>query len=152
MSDQYMGYTLPTEEIEVLKVLEQKMGSSWSNDCFKVVDNHITRIIVTRNTLTSLPENIGNCKNLIHLTFYSNKIETIPNSVGKLTNLEWLSAQQNKLYELPTNLANCTALKQLDLGVNELTVLPGWISNLKNLEKLDDQIDPPLFLGSMMRN
>jgi len=69
MSDQYMGFTLPIEEIEVLKTLEQRIGSSWSSDNFKVEDNHVTRIDAVRGTLTSLPEIIGNCKKLHTLLF-----------------------------------------------------------------------------------
>jgi len=30
MSKEYMGFILPTEEIDVLKDLEQKVGSSWN--------------------------------------------------------------------------------------------------------------------------
>ena len=82
MSKEYMGFTLPTEEIDVLKDLEQKVGSSWNSDNFRVEDNHVTRIQVTRGTLTNLPENIGNCKKLNALLFYGNKIESIPDSIG----------------------------------------------------------------------
>ena len=96
MIDQYMDFTLPSEEIEVLRDLEQSIGSNWSSDNFRVEDNHVVRIEVTRGNLNSLPENIGNCKKLKQLLCYGNKIESLPYSLGELTNLEWLGAAQNQ--------------------------------------------------------
>ena len=84
MSQEYMGHNLLIAEIDVLKELENLMGSNWNKNCFSVDEqNHVFRIVVARVNLNKLPENIGNCKELKALMCYGNKIERLPNSIGQ---------------------------------------------------------------------
>ena len=98
MSEEYMEFTLPAEEVKILKELEHLMGSSWSSSNFRVENNHVIRIEMTRANLSNLPENIGDCRELKQLIFYGNKIEDLPNSIGNLTKLEWIGGSQNNIF------------------------------------------------------
>jgi leucine-rich repeat protein SHOC2 len=88
------------------------------------------------NELTSLPESIGNLSNLTTLRLNDNQLTSLPESIGNLSNLTELCLHDNELMSLPESIGNLSNLTTLDLSVNELTSLPESIGNLSNLTTL----------------
>ena len=124
----------------------------------------ISSINLSNNGLVgSLPEEIGNIKELRFLYLYGNELsgkipnsigETdlrgiylhdnqlsgeIPEEIGKLTNLIYLSLNTNSLSGfIPKSIGNLTKLESLSLGNNRLTgTIPTEIGNLTLLETFD---------------
>lgn len=87
--------------------------------------------------LTSLPENIGDLKNLRVLNLDRNAIKDFPDSFWQLEQLEVLILSRNGLNELPKEIASLQNLKKLYVSRNNLTTLPQTITNLKNLKRID---------------
>ncbi len=97
---------------------------------------NLTRLYLRYNKLTELPDSIGNLKGLQELSLWSNKLSSIPESIGVITNLQELSLSNNKLSSLPESIGNLTNLQTLDLAMNNLSSLPNSIGNLTNLTTL----------------
>ena len=83
-----------------------------------------------------LPE-IGELKNLKHLTLNHNNITVIPTVIGNLINLEILNLTDNQIREIPKEIGKLINLKQLYLGKNQISEIPKEIGNLVNLKYLD---------------
>lgn len=105
-----------------------------------------------KNELRSLPEEIGECSNLVYLHVAENQLTHLPDSMGKLTYLSFLYLSRNKLSTLSAYL--CTSLFKLNelyLSDNQLEVLPPEIQNMQQLVKLDvtrnllTEIPPQIF-------
>ncbi|EAQ40562.3 T9SS type A sorting domain-containing protein [Polaribacter sp. MED152] len=90
----------------------------------------------SEQTLTSLPNEIGNINTLEILDVSSNILATLPSTIGDLDNLEDLTLDNNNLKSLPTTIGALSNLKILQLTGNELTSLPNEIGDLSNLENL----------------
>jgi hypothetical protein len=88
-------------------------------------------IDLKNNKLTSIPDSIGDLKNLRSLNLGANNIEKLPESIGELTNLSNLYLSWNKLETLPESIGNLTNLKILDLDNNQLRILPQSMKDLK---------------------
>ena len=101
--------------------------------------NTTTKLSLTGDELTSLPESFGRLTKLEYLNLGDNKLTFLPESIGKLTKLEFLKLDVNELNELtslPESFGKLTNLKVLNLEYNKLTSLPNLIGNLKNLKIL----------------
>ncbi|XWS10102.1 hypothetical protein CRYUN_Cryun39dG0046900 [Craigia yunnanensis] len=95
------------------------------------------------NIKGSIPGEIGNLSNLIHLDLDNNKfIGYIPTTIGRLRNSQSLSLQGNKLEgSFPTELCNLKSLGFLYLSDNKLAgPIPACLGDLVSLRYL--------FLGS----
>jgi Leucine-rich repeat (LRR) protein len=94
----------------------------------------------------SLPEEIGNLKNLNVLRLYG---AMDPREVGQAP------PARTAFKELPEGLRKLTGLKELDLGRNGLPYVPAQIASLESLEVLDlsfNEIhDLPEFVGNLKR-
>ncbi|MCW5520433.1 Two component regulator three Y domain protein [Aureitalea sp. L0-47] len=139
----------PAERQALLDFYQSTNGDQWihSWDIEKPVaewqgvtveDNTVTGIrLLFNNVNGTLPESIGNLKNLRILELSFNKLSgELPESLGNLTNLELLAFNSNILHgEIPASVGNLKKLKQLHLSSNFLTgQLPGSMIYLKNLE------------------
>lgn len=58
---------------------------------------HLVKIDLSKNRLTELPENFGNLQNLQHLDLLGNQLVLLPISFYKLTKLKWLDLKDNPL-------------------------------------------------------
>ena len=85
------------------------------------------------NQLTSLPETIGNFKNLTYLNISSNQLTSLPETIVNLENLEYLDIGNNQLTSLPETIGNLENLTRLNIQDNQLTSLPESIINLTKL-------------------
>ena len=62
---------------------------------------------------------IGKPVTKLYLTY--NQLTELPESISSLSNLEWLWLSGNKLTELPESISSLSKLKRLDLHGNQLT-------------------------------
>jgi len=58
------------------------------------------------NNIETLPESIGNLKNLEYLYLYRNNLTQFPDSIGDLQSLKILDISLNKIKEFPRSLFN----------------------------------------------
>lgn len=89
------------------------------------------------NKINSLPESIGELRNLRKLMLENNRIGVLPEGIGNLKNLTDLDLRSNHLTALPEEIGSLHALRFLDLRNNQLTSLPSCLQHLPQLEKLD---------------
>ena len=101
---------------------------------------NLTELRLSRNELSSLPENIfDQLTNLTELSLSSNQLSALPAGLfDNLINLKRLSLGSNKLTSLSDGVFDqLTNLTVLSLNSNELTSLPaGVFDQLTNLTKL----------------
>lgn len=91
---------------------------------------------LSENKLTSLPPEIGDLRNLEELNISFNKISSLPYTIGELTSLKKFSAGDNQLTSLPPEIKNLFFVKNLDLRNNNLEELPPEIDNMISIERL----------------
>lgn len=97
---------------------------------------NLETIFLDINELTSLPESIVNLINLKKLVLSHNKLKIIPSSFGTLKILKFLFLDDNKLSEIPDSISKISTLRLLNLNSNEFKSFPISICKLKNLHKL----------------
>jgi Leucine-rich repeat (LRR) protein len=86
----------------------------------------ITKINISKKSLTELPEWISKCNNLIKLKCSKNKLIQLPKNLPN--SLQNLDCSNNQLIKLPKNLPNL--LQNLDCSNNQLIKLPKNLPNL----------------------
>ncbi len=87
--------------------------------------------------LRSLPDEIGDLKNLVILNLNYSGVTTLPPSIGQLQKLQELYLKSTKqLIDLPEEFGNLGALTKFYLGCSAILSLPSSIGQLKNLEQL----------------
>ena len=103
--------------------------------------------------LTSLPKTIGNLENLTSLDISGNQLTSLPETIGNLENLTDLNIDHNQLTSLPESIGNLKKLTRLETWNNQLTSLPETIGNLENLTDLNiggNQLTPlPEAIGNL---
>lgn len=101
--------------------------------CYKTKSEHLS---LGGFGLTSIPEAIGELKNLKSLDVYQNKLMSLPDSITKLKCLEEIHASNNQIRSLPEEIGELTQLQKLSLDFNCLTTLPHSFAKLANLKYL----------------
>jgi Leucine-rich repeat (LRR) protein len=93
---------------------------NWQNE-------HLTRLTLSHNKLTSVPPNISDLVGLENLNLWNNQIEELPTTISALPNLKILNVGMNRLYKLPRGFGSFAKLEILDLTYNNLKEqsLPG---------------------------
>jgi Leucine-rich repeat (LRR) protein len=92
---------------------------------------------LSEKNLSSLPENIGELKNLKVLNLDRNAIKNFPESFWELEQLEVLILSRNGLDYLPKEIGRLKNLKKLYISRNNLSSLPNSITELKGLKRID---------------
>ena len=96
----------------------------------------VSKLILSRNRIGSLPEIFGNVqKDLEILEINDNKLETFPQSVRHMKRLRDLVAQRNRIRSLPSEFSFLHNLVSLNLSENSLSSI-AHLKGLKFLEKL----------------
>ncbi|KAK9193060.1 hypothetical protein WN944_003756 [Citrus x changshan-huyou] len=88
----------------------------------------------------TIPHEIGNLKNLTHLSIITNKLTgAIPSTLGHLTSLLYLDLRSNQLHSfIPLEIGNFSALEELDLSDNKIRgIIPDELSKLSNIQYLN---------------
>lgn len=145
-----------------LKALESFITSSIGLIDFNGTLGGLNSLKTLQTPVLSLPESIGNLKQLEHIeiisystsfparfsecqslkfariNFYesSGSRVTLSPKIGDLKKLEFLDITSNKLYELPATFAGLSALKTLRITAINLQSIPEDIGNLASLEDL----------------
>lgn len=81
----------------------------------------MTKLDLSRNHLTSLPDNMSTLKTIVDLDLSKNQLTELPESFGELVHLQRLDLFENKLTELPLSFAGLERLRWLDLKENPLS-------------------------------
>ena len=97
----------------------------------------LTTLTLDNNALSELPAGIGRLSSLETLILRGNTLSSLPDSIGNLTKLRLLSASSNKLSRLPASLSSCAALSQLLVHSNELESLPAGLARCTNLTRVN---------------
>jgi hypothetical protein len=84
------------------------------------------------NKLTHVDENVLPIQTR-WLILTDNTITTLPNSMGELTRLQKFAIAGNQLEKLPNSMENCKNLELMRLSANQLTELPEWLFQLPKL-------------------
>ncbi|KAL3745249.1 hypothetical protein ACJRO7_014370 [Eucalyptus globulus] len=109
---------------------------------------------ISQTNITSLPDSIGNAKNLSSLDLSSTSITELPISIGELTQLKFLSLYNcENFLKLPESIGNLTTLQNLDLSGTKIVELPDSIKNLKQLKMMKIEYCPirrlPIGIGML---
>ncbi|PZC86982.1 leucine-rich repeat-containing protein 57 [Helicoverpa armigera] len=92
---------------------------------------------LSKNRLTSLPDDISKFKLLKQLNLDTNRIETIPESLGSMKKLELFNVSNNLITFLPDSFAKLSNLKQVYLNNNRLKEFPTQLLGLHSLEVVE---------------
>ena len=87
------------------------------------------------NLFTVLPEVLADCRELDMVGFKSNMIETVP-AKALNPNIRWLILTNNRITKIPATIGNCSRMQKLMLAGNRLTDLPVELSQCRNLSLL----------------
>lgn len=87
------------------------------------------------NLFTVLPEVLSDCPELDIVGFKSNAIETVP-AKALNANIRWLILTNNRIAEIPATIGNCHRMQKLMLAGNRLTDLPEELSQCRYLSLL----------------
>jgi Leucine-rich repeat (LRR) protein len=101
-------------------------------------DKSIETLILSDNSIKSLPSEIGELTKLKILRIENNLLEgSLPGEIRKISGLVELDVSGNNMTGVPAELGQLSKLKIADFSDNSLTGLPLEISNLTQLEVLD---------------
>ncbi|NXP51088.1 LRCH3 protein, partial [Heliornis fulica] len=92
-------------------------------------------LIASNNKLVSIPEEIGQLRQLTELDVSCNEIQTIPPQIGHLESLRDLNVRRNNLVCLPEELAELPLIR-LDFSCNKITMIPVCYRNLRHLQTI----------------
>jgi Leucine-rich repeat (LRR) protein len=87
-------------------------------------------------SVRSLPKGFTRLRKLRMARLAKNSLETLPEDLGNLENLEQFSVYQNRLARLPDSAARLKRLVKLNLAWNCFEHLPDWLNDLKELRWL----------------
>ncbi len=93
-------------------------------------------LVLSNNSLTALPDDIGNMEQLESIHSANNHLRDLPSSFFHLKNLTFLDLSSNKLRQLSDGIGQLTQLNSLLLYDNRLRLIPDSISMLKHLTTL----------------
>ncbi|CAD0195569.1 unnamed protein product [Chrysodeixis includens] len=92
---------------------------------------------LSKNRLSTLPDEICKFKLLKQLNLDTNRIDTIPSALGNLRKLEMFNISSNLITALPDSFAKLSNLKQVYLNNNRLKEFPMQLLGLHNLDVLE---------------
>eukprot|EP00742_Colponemidia_sp_Colp-10_P010981 GILJ01012129.1.p1 GENE.GILJ01012129.1~~GILJ01012129.1.p1 ORF type:complete len:710 (+),score=124.52 GILJ01012129.1:74-2203(+) len=116
---------------EVCHISELTFGDKWWEL------GELTKLDLSHNELTELPEDIGNLKDLVSVMQSNNQLTALPVSLFLLANLKKLDTSHNLLQSLPPSFSSCTSLVELNLQGNALREIPFDVGQLRALESLN---------------
>lgn len=108
--------------LTVLDLSKAKLTSIPSEFISKIP--HIEKLVLDKNHLVTLPDELGNLNKLAVLSLYGNNIQVLPSTIGQLTSLQFLDLHSNNLQSLPDDIWNLKSLSVLNVSSNILTSFP----------------------------
>lgn len=88
------------------------------------INSNLRWLILTNNSITSLPAEIGNCNRMQKLMLAGNKLKELPASLANCRNLELLRISANQLSEFPEWLLSLPKLSWLAFSGNPFSYKP----------------------------
>lgn len=85
---------------------------------------HIEKLVLDKNHLVTLPDELGNLPRLTHMSLFGNNIQTLPASIGLLSSLQYLDLHSNNILSLPAEIWNLRSLSYLNVASNLLSSFP----------------------------
>lgn len=85
---------------------------------------YVERLVLDKNHLVNLPNEIGSLKKLTSLSVYGNNLQVLPNTLSELSNLQYLDLHSNNLQMLPDDIWSMKSLTFLNISSNILTTFP----------------------------
>lgn len=98
---------------------------------------NLKNITIEDTSLTEIPKNIYQCKQLEELLIEKSKVKMISNDIEHLINLKKLKITHAQIKELPSTIGKLKALQHLNLSVNQIQRLPHSFAQLANLQTLN---------------
>lgn len=86
--------------------------------------SNIEKLVLDKNHLINLPNEIGNLTKLTYLSAYGNNLQVLPPSIDKLVSLQYLDLHSNNLQLLPSGIWDLKSLTYLNVSSNMLSTLP----------------------------
>lgn len=85
---------------------------------------HVEKLVLDKNYLVTLPNEIGNLPKLSHLSLFGNNIQNIPATIGQLSSLQYLDLHSNNVDSIPLEIWNLNNLIYLNVSSNILSTFP----------------------------
>ncbi|WPK24186.1 hypothetical protein PUMCH_001450 [Australozyma saopauloensis] len=85
---------------------------------------NIENLVLDKNHIVTLPDEIGKLKKLSHLSVYNNNIQNLPALIGQLSALQYLDLHLNNIEKLPAEVWNLGRLAFLNVSSNILEEFP----------------------------
>ncbi|CUM66551.1 uncharacterized protein PRCAT00004220001 [Priceomyces carsonii] len=108
--------------LTVLDLSKAKITSLPSDFISRI--NNIEKLILDKNHIVSLPNELGYLSKLTFLSIYGNNLQLLPSTIGQLTSLQYLDLHSNNLQVLPDDIWNLKSLSVLNVSSNILSGLP----------------------------
>jgi len=126
------------QKAEVSKALEldlSNMDLQWLGPEIGQVKT-LERLILDKNGLTELPEDIVFLENLRSLELNNNQLRHLPKGLSRLTKLKAIGLTSNALTEIDDEFCELSNLSSVGLDNNHIHALPGAMGQLRNLESI----------------
>lgn len=85
---------------------------------------NVEKLVLDKNHLVNLPDELGQLPKLTYLSLYGNNIQHLPPLIGQLTLLQYLDVHLNNLESLPAEIWNLASLSVLNVASNLLQSFP----------------------------
>ena len=96
--------------------------SSFPENLYGVNHLLLTKLDLSHNMLTELPELIGDLINLTHLSVSDNQLTLLPRSIKQLQHLQELDLRNNKLKSVVQDTNDLISLERLSVEGNPLRI------------------------------
>lgn len=106
-------------------------------DGLHLIFPNLERLALGSNSLSEIPDEIGELHELTWLDFTHNRIGRVSDRLSQLKNLTSLGASDCRLSTFPVAFTRLRNLRKLGVFNNLLTSLPNDIGNMHSLTKLD---------------
>ena len=121
-----------SDTLEILDLSRNRL-STLPDDFGKLKKLRI--LFLSENDFEVFPEVLADCPNLTMIGFKSNKISHIPENAFPLKT-QWLILTDNKIKTLPESIGELTQLQKCMLAGNNISILPDTMASCRSLELL----------------
>lgn len=99
--------------------------------------SQLTKLDLSNNYLTELPDCFGKLTELTELNLSNNLLSSLPPSFKVLSNLELLTLDNNRFTDFPDEITDCMRLEHLSISGNKIGKVPVTIGYLGSLTYLN---------------
>ncbi|RKP30914.1 hypothetical protein METBISCDRAFT_15191 [Metschnikowia bicuspidata] len=108
--------------LTVLDLSKAKLSALPAEFILKIPN--IESLMLAKNHIVTLPDELGTLKKLSRLSVFDNNIQTLPASVGRLMSLQYLDLHLNNIETLPSEIWELGRLSFLNVSSNILRAFP----------------------------